>query len=211
MHALRIAILLLLAPATAVAGTAYEVISAGATQLGSKNNAGVYIGQSFNSGTNTLLTSAAIGINRNGLSTADFTLNLQLATGSPGAYFASGTPLQSLTVSNAVLSDTTNTTYTFNDLNWAVDPQTVYMIGIASESSDTVKWTLNQSATRDNSTGFITGFSGYNAQEGTNVDNGLHIATINAVPEPSTWAIAVTGMLALAIRLRGSSARRRAA
>jgi len=80
------------------------------------------------------------------------------------------------------------------------------MIGIASESTATVKWTLNQSATQDNTTGFITGYSGYNAQEGSNVDNGLHGATITAVPEPSTSlavGLATAGMWLLARRRRG--------
>jgi hypothetical protein len=77
------------------------------------------------------------------------------------------------------------------------------MIGVASESTPTVKWSLNQSATKDSSTGFITGYSGYNAQESSNVDNGLHGATITAVPEPSTHlvvGIAAAGMWLLARR-----------
>lgn len=180
---------LLLAPGIASAATVYEVTTVGATQTGSKNNSGVYIGQSFNSGTNTLLTSASLEINRNALAIANFTLELRATTGSPGNYFATGAALASGTFSNSILSDSLATSYTFTNLNWALSPSTVYMIGIASESTATVKWTLNQSATQDSSTGFITGYSGYNAQEGTNVDNGHHGATITAVPEPSTSAL----------------------
>ncbi|MEI6636802.1 MAG: PEP-CTERM sorting domain-containing protein [Planctomycetota bacterium] len=46
-------------------------------------------------------------------------------------------------------------------------------------------------------------YSGYNSQEGGNVDNGLHGATITAVPEPSTHlavGIAVAGIWLLARR-----------
>jgi len=76
------------------------------------------------------------------------------------------------------------------------------MIGIASEDTASVKWTINQSATKINSTGFITGYTGYNAQEGSNVDNGLHGATISAVPQPSTCITGLTGLLALGLGIR---------
>lgn len=194
---------LLLVAATASAGNVYEVNTTGATQTGSKNN-DVYIGQSFNSGTNTLLTSASLEINRNGLvGTANFTLNLHEATGTPNNYFKTGSSLADATFSNSILSDTQFTFYDFTNLNWALSPNTVYMIGFASESTPTVKWSLNQSATKDSSTGFITGYSGYNAQEGGNVDDGLHGATITAVPEPSTHlvvGIAAAGMWLLSRR-----------
>ena len=194
---------LLLVAATASAGNVYEVNTTGATQTGSKNN-DVYIGQSFNSGTNTLLTSASLEINRNGLvGTANFTLNLHEATGTPNNYFKTGNSLADATFSNSILSDTQFTFYDFTNLNWALSPNTVYMIGFASESTPTVKWSLNQSATKDSSTGFITGYSGYNAQEGGNVDDGLHGATITAVPEPSTHlvvGIAAAGMWLLSRR-----------
>jgi hypothetical protein len=194
---------LLLVAATASAGNVYEVNTTGATQTGSKNN-DVYIGQSFNSGTNTLLTSASLEINRNGLvGTANFTLNLHEATGTPNNYFKTGSSLADATFSNSILSDTLFTFYDFTNLNWALSPNTVYMIGFASESTPTVKWSLNQSATKDSSTGFITGYSGYNAQEGGNVDDGLHGATITAVPEPSTHlvvGIAAAGMWLLSRR-----------
>ncbi|MBU6223078.1 MAG: PEP-CTERM sorting domain-containing protein [Planctomycetes bacterium] len=201
---------LVLVAAVASANTVYEVNTTGATQTGSKNNSGVYIGQSFNSGTNTLLTSASLEINRNGLSIADFTLNLYAATGSPGNYFKTGSSLADATFSNSILSDSLATSYEFTNLNWALSPNTVYMIGVASESTATVKWTLNQSATKDSSTGFITGYSGYNAQEGSNVDNGLHGATITAVPEPSTHlalGIAAAGMWLMARRRTSSKIR----
>jgi len=205
-RALRIAAACLLTTASlAHAATVYEVNTVGATQTGSKNNSGVYIGQSFNSGTNTLLSSASLEINRNALAIADFTLELRATTGSPGAYFATGGALASGTFSNSILSDSLATSYTFTNLNWAMSPNTVYMIGIASESTATVKWTLNQSATQDSSTGFITGYSGYNAQEGTNVDNGHHGATITAVPEPSTSTlvgVAAAGMWLIMRRRR---------
>ena len=200
---LPIVLLAMLVPAAASAGTVYEVNTTGATQTGSKNNSGVYIGQAFNSGTNTLLSSASLEINRNGLSVADFVLELRAATGTPGNYLASGGVLASGTFSNSILSATLDTFYTFNNLDWALSPSTVYMIGIASESTATVKWTLNQSVTQDTSTGFITGYSGYNAQEGTNVDNGLHGATITAIPEPSTHlvvGIAAAGLWLVARR-----------
>jgi len=189
---------LLLVAATASAGTVYEVNTTGATQTGSKNNDGVFIGQSFNSGTNTLLTSASLEINRNGLAIANFTLKLFEATGTANNYFATGSSLADATFSNSILSDTE-----FTNLNWALSPNTVYMIGVASGSTATVKWSLNQSATKDSTTGFITGYSGYNAQAGGNVDNGLHGATITAVPEPSTHlvvGIAAAGMWLLARR-----------
>ncbi|MEI6339614.1 MAG: hypothetical protein WCQ57_13685, partial [Verrucomicrobiota bacterium] len=51
---------LILAATVASAGNVYEVNTTGATTVGSKNNAGVYISQSFNSDTNTLLTSASL-------------------------------------------------------------------------------------------------------------------------------------------------------
>lgn len=191
----------------ATAGTVYEVNTTGATQTGSKNNQGVYIGQAFNSGTNTLLTAATLEINRNGLAIANFTLNLHLAAGSPNAYFTTGSSLASLTLSNSVLSDNTQTFYTFPSLNWSLTPNTVYMLGIASESTATVKWSLNQSTTKDSSTGFITGYQGYNAQEGSNVDNGLHGATISAVPEPPTVALAaMAGLATWLVRFRKRSA-----
>jgi hypothetical protein len=195
-----------LAASVVSAGTVYEVNTTGATATGSKNNSGVYIGQSFNSGTNTLLTSVSLEMNRNALAIADFVLELRATTGTPGNYFASGSPLASGTFSNSILSDSLATSYTFTNLNWTLSPSTVYMIGIASESTATVKWTLNQSATQDNTTGFITGYSGYNAQEGSNVDNGLHGATITAVPEPSTClavGLATAGTWVLARRRRG--------
>lgn len=185
------------------AATVYEVSTVGATQTGSKNNAGVYIGQSFNSGTNTLLTSASLEINRNALAIADFTLELRAATGTPGAYLATGGPLASGTFSNSILSDSLATSYTFTNLNWAISQNTVYMIGIASESTASVKWTLNQSSPQNSSTGFVTGYSGFNAQEGTNVDNGLHGATITAVPEPSLQVVALLGLGGLLAYGRG--------
>jgi hypothetical protein len=194
---------LILAATVASAGTVYEVNTTGATTLGSKNNAGVSIGQSFNSGTNTLLTSASLEINRNALSIADFTLNLHAATGTPNSYFETGSSLADATFSNSILSNTLFTFYEFTNLNWNLSPNTVYMIGIASESTATVKWSLNSSATKDSATGFISGYSGYNSQEGGNVDNGLHGATITAVPEPSTHlavGIAVAGIWLLARR-----------
>lgn len=199
------AILLLASASVAPAGTVYEVNTTGATQTGSKNNGGVYIGQAFNSGTNTLLTSASLEINRNGLAIADFTLELRATTGSPGNYFAAGAAIASSTFSNSILSDSLATSSTFNNLNWAMSPSTVYMIGIASEATASVKWTLNQSGTQDSSTGFITGYTGYNAQEGTNVDNGHHGATITAVPEPAPHVMvgAATAGLWLLMRRRG--------
>jgi hypothetical protein len=192
----------------ATAGTVYDVTTVGATTVGSKNNGGVFIGQSFNSGTNTLLTAATLEINRNGLNPGNFTLNLHLVTGSSNAYFKTGSSLASLTLSNQVLSTATQSFYTTPALNWALTPNTVYMLGIDSESTATVKWNLNQSATRDSSTGFITGYQGYNAQEGSSVDNGLHGATISAVPEPSTVALAaIAGFATLLVRCRKRSAR----
>jgi hypothetical protein len=184
-RALFATVVLTFVTSVATANTVYEVNTSGATQTGSKNNSGVYIGQAFNSGTNTLLTSANLEINRNGLGIADFTLNLHAATGTPNNYFKTGSSLADATFSNSILSDSLATSYQFTNLNWALSPNTVYMLGIASESTATVKWTLNQSATKDSSTGFIAGYSGYNAQEGSNVDNGLHGATITAVPEPA--------------------------
>jgi hypothetical protein len=181
----------------APAETVYEVTTVGAETIGSKNNSGTYIGQSFNSGSNTLLTTASLEINRDGLNPGNFTLNLYLATGSAGAYFKTGSALASTTQSNSLLSTNTQTFYTFNSLNWSLAPNTVYMIGIDGESTATVKWNLNQSTTKTGSTGFVTGFSGYNAQEGGNVDNGLHGATITAVPEPSTTGLAVLAGLGL--------------
>lgn len=183
---------------TARAEVVYEVNTTGATQTGSKNNSGVYIGQAFNSGTNTVLSSASLQINRDALAIGNFTLNLRATTGSPGSYFAAGTALASAQYSNSILSETLGTFYTFTALNWALSPNTVYMIGIDSETTATVKWTLNQSGTRDSGTGFITGYSGYNAQEGDNIDNGLHGATITAVPEPSSLAMVALSMLAAA-------------
>ena len=88
----------------ATAGTVYEVTTVGTTEVGSKNNDGVYIGQAFNSGTNTLLTTATLEINRNGLNPGNFTLNLHLTKGVAGAYLITGSSLASLTLSNAVLS-----------------------------------------------------------------------------------------------------------
>jgi hypothetical protein len=196
---------LILVAAVASANTVYEVYTTG-TDKGSKNN-DVYIGQSFNSGTNTLLTSASLEINRNALAIANFTLNLHAATGSPNNYFKTGSSLADATFSNSILSDTQFTFYDFTNLNWALSPNTVYMIGFASESTPTVKWSLNQSATKNSSTGFITGYSGYNAQEGSNVDNGLHGATITAVPEPSTHlvvAAAAAGMWLMSRRRTSS-------
>ncbi len=194
MRTLITAALFMASAAVASAGTIYEVNTTNATQTGSKNNSGVYIGQSFNSGSNTLLTSAKLQINANDLAVGDFILNLHAAAGSPNNYLKTGSTLVSATFSNSILSQSLGSFYEFTGLNWAMSPNTVYMIGIASESSATVKWTLNQSATKDSSTGFITGYSGYNAQEGSAVDNGLHGATITGVPEPSTWAMAVAAM-----------------
>jgi hypothetical protein len=189
---------------TSPADTVYEV-NTFATPTSSKNNAGVYIGQSFNSGNNTLLTSASLQMNRNGLSIANFTLNLYAATGTPNSYLATGSSLADATFSNSILSDTTDTFYDFTNLNWALTPNTVYMIGIASETTATVKWSRNTSASRDSSTGFITGYSGYNAQVGVNVfPNGLHGATINAVPEPSALSFLAVGLGGLAMIRRRS-------
>jgi hypothetical protein len=190
----------------ATAGTVYEVNTTGATETGSKNN-DVYIGQSFNSGSNSLLTAATLQINSGTFAIGNFTLNLHATTGSPGAYFKDGSTLASLTLSNNVLSTSNGAFYTFSNLNWAMQPNTVYMLGIASESTPTVRWTLNQSATKNNSTGFITGYQGYNAQEGSNVDNGLHGATISAVPEPPTVALAaMAGIATWLVRFRKRSA-----
>jgi uncharacterized protein (TIGR03382 family) len=184
------AVIALSAATVASAGTVYEVNTTGATSLGSKNNAGVSIGQSFNSGTNTLLTSASLEINRNGLSIANFTLTLHAATGTPNSFFETGSSLASATFSNAILSNNLYTSYDFTNLNWALTPNTVYMIGINSETTATVKWSLNSSATKGTATGFISGYSGYNSQEGGNVDNGLHGATIIAVvPAPGALAL----------------------
>jgi hypothetical protein len=209
MHLATVAVhVALLLPAFAAASTVYEVNTATATQTGSKNNGGVYIGQSFNSGTNTLLTTASIEMNRNGLSIANFILELRAVTGTPGNYLATGAALASGTYSNSILSDSLATSYTFTNLNWSLTPSTVYMIGVASESTASVKWTLNQSGTQNSSTGFITGYSGYNAQEGTNVDNGLHGATITAVPEPASLMMLAAGAAGIAaIRRRHRPAR----
>lgn len=185
---------LLLATPFASAGTVYEVNTTGATTIGSKNNGNAFLGQSFNSGSNTLLSSASLQINNEGLGVENFTIGLYHVIGSPGVYLATGTSLASATFSNSILSGSGQAFYTFNSLNWNLSPNTVYMFGIEAANPDSVKWTLNQSATKDNSTGFITGYSGYNAQAGTNVDNGLHGATITAVPEPSTYTIVLTGI-----------------
>jgi hypothetical protein len=191
----------------ATAGTVYEVNTVGATTVGSKNNGGVFIGQSFNSGTNTLLTAATLQINRNGLATANFTLTLHQTTGVAGDYMMTGPALGSLTMSNAALSETEQDFYPFSGLNWPLTPNTVYMIGINSENTATVKWTLNQSAVQTGSTGFITGYSGYNAQKGGGDDNGLHGATISAVPEPPTVALAaMAGIATWLVRFRKRSA-----
>lgn len=207
MLPLPLVLLLLLVPATAVADAVYEVTTTGSSTVGSKNN-DVYIGQAFNSGTNTLLTSAQVQVNSDGLGLGNFTLNLFLATGSTNAYFKTGNALHSLTLSNSVLSATPQSFYNFENLNWGVSPNTVYMLGFESESTPTVKWTLNQSVVRDSSTGFITGFVGYNAQRDNVVDDGLHGATIYGVPEPSTLALAAGGLAALVVsrrrRRRGS-------
>ena len=189
---------LLLVPAFAAAATVYEVNTTGATTIGSKNNSGVFIGQSFNSGSNTLLSAASLQINNGGLGVENFTIGLYHVTGSPGVYLATGTSLASATFSNSILSGTGQAFYTFNNLNWNLSPNTVYMFGIEAANPDSVKWTLNQSATKDSSTGFITGYSGYNAQDGNTVDNGLHGATITAVPEPATFVLAAAGLLAIA-------------
>ena len=196
---------LCLLPIVSPADTVYEVNTLNATQVGSKNNAGVYIGQSFNSGDNTLLTSATLQINREGLAIGNFTLNLYAATGSPSNYFKAGSLLQSANFSNSILSETLWSFYDFTNLNWNLSTQTVYMIGIDSESTATVKWSLNQSASQNSSTGFITGYSGYNAQEGTYIDNGLHGATINAVPEPSALSLLAVGLGGLAVMRRRRS------
>lgn len=206
-----LAILLAAASSFAAAETVYSVNTTGATQTGSKNNGGVYIGQSFNSGTNTLLTTASLQINSNALTTGTFNLNLHLATGSPGNYTKTGNSLFVNTYSNSILSTSLGAFYTFDNLNWALSPNTVYMIGIPSETVASVKWTLNQSGTQDASTGFITGYSGYNSQDGSSVDNGLHGATITAVPEPSGLAAAgltATGLWLLARRRRSNAAHR---
>lgn len=197
-------LLIAASPMAASGGIIYEVNTTGATETGSKNNNGVYIGQSFNSGANTLLTSAQLQINREGLSVANFTLTLHAVTGSASNYFTTGSALASGTYSNSILSETLGTFYEFANLNWAMSPNTVYMIGISSASEATVKWTLNQSGTQSTSTGFITGYAGYNSQEGSSKDNGLHGAVISAVPEPSALAIALAGLA-----LGGSSAWRR--
>lgn len=195
MRSLLTAAALLLAASTVNADMiVYEVVTTGSSTNGSKNNGGAFIGQSFNSGTNTLLTTATLEINREGLGDGDFTLTLHATTGAANAYFSTGGALASGTFSNTILSSTSATSYTFNNLNWAMVPNTVYMIGISSEPAATVKWTLNQSSTKNSSTGFITGYSGYNAQAGGNVDDGLHGATISAVPEPSTSAMAIVGL-----------------
>lgn len=182
-------------PGVADAGIVYEVNTTGATQIGSKNNGGVFIGQSFNSGPNNLLTSATLQINRNALGAGDFTLNLHAVTGSPNAYLKTGSSLAAATFTNSILSETLGDFYEFTNLEWPMSPNTDYMIGIASETDPTVKWTLNQSAAQNSGTGFLTGYSGFNAQAGTNVDNGRHGATIAAVPEPSTYAMALAGLL----------------
>lgn len=133
------ALVLLAGSSPASAGTVYEVNTTDATETGSKNNDGVYIGQAFNSGTNTLLTSASLEINRNGLAVADFTLKLHLATGSPNNYFKTGSAIRDVTYSNSILSTSLGTFYEFTDLDWPLTPNTVYMLGIASESTATVK------------------------------------------------------------------------
>lgn len=202
LHTVTILVAALLACSSgAWAGTVYEVDTTGATEVGSKNN-DVYIGQSFNSGTNTLLTSASLQINRNELAVAGFTLNLRLAAGTPGNYLATGGALASGTYSNSILSQDLQSFYTFANLNWPLTPNTVYMIGIDGESDPSVKWTLNQSAVRNSSTGFITGYAGYNSQRNTVVDNGLHGATITAVPEPSTSALAAAAVAGLWLATR---------
>jgi MYXO-CTERM domain-containing protein len=192
---------LLASSSVARAGTVYEVNTTGATEIGSKNN-DVYIGQSFNSGTNTLLTSASLQINRNELAIADFTLNLRLAAGTPLNFLATGAALASGTFSNSILSETLQTFYEFTGLNWPLSPNTVYMIGIDSEASPSVKWTLNQSIPRESSTGFITGYGGYNAQRNNVVDDGLHGATITAVPEPAMAVVAVAALGGLLVHRR---------
>ncbi len=197
---------LCLLPTVSTADTVYEVNTLNATQVGSKNNAGVYIGQSFDSGDNTLLTSATLQINRQGLAIGNFTLNLYAATGFPSNYFkADSSPLYSANFSNSILSETLWSYYDFTNLNWNLSTQTVYMIGIDSESTATVKWSLNKSTSQNSSTGFITGYSGYNAQEGMNIENGLHGATIIAVPEPSVLSLLAVGLGGLAMMQRRRS------
>ena len=191
---------------TSPADTVYEVNTLDATMRGSKNNQGVYIGQSFDSGDNTLLTSATLQINRQGLAIGNFTLNLYAATGFSSNYLkAYSSPLYSANFSNSILSETLWSYYDFTNLNWDLSTQTVYMIGIDSESTATVKWSLNKSTSQSSSTGFITGYSGYNAQEGMNIQNGLHGATIIAVPEPSALSLLAVGFSGWAMMRRRRS------
>jgi len=126
----------------------------------------------------------------------------RICAGGTKLYLKSGNALVSATFSNSILGDSLATSYEFTNLNWVMAPNTVSMIGIASEDTASVKWTINQSATKTNSTGFITGYTGYNAQEGSNVDNGLHGATISAVPQPSTCITGLTGLTGLGLGIR---------
>ncbi len=205
MRSLAAAILLLASASIASAGTVYEVTTTGATDTGSKNNGGDSIGQSFNSGTNTLLTSASLQINRDGLATATFTINLHLATGTFGQFLATGSALASATYSNSILSTDLQSFYDFTNLNWPLSPNTAYVLGIDSEPTASVKWTLNKSLVRDSTTGFMAGWVGYNAVVNSTADIDRHGATITAVPEPSTHVVvgAATAGLWLLMRRRG--------
>jgi hypothetical protein len=198
--------ILFLLPTVSPADTVYEVNTLNATSRASKNNQGSYIGQSFDSGDNTLLKSAALQINRQGLAIGNFTLNLYAATGFSSNYLkAYSSPLYSANFSNSILSETLWSYYDFTNLNWDLSTQTVYMIGIDSESTATVKWSLNTSTSKNSSTGFITGYSGYNAQSGMNIQNGLKGATIIAVPEPSALSLLAIGLSGLALVRRRRS------
>ena len=167
---------------------------------GSKNNAGVLIGESFATGsTATSIKSLDIYVNASALSAGNFTLSLYSVTGSPGSYTPTGSALFSNTYSNTILGATAGTHYLFDNLSWSVAGSTSYLVAFESSPSATVKW---QSALSTDTANLLVGTSDQNRYASTTgvILGSFHAMTVttSAIPEPSTYA-AFAGLVVLGL------------
>jgi hypothetical protein len=222
MLALVAGLIAFAANAQAASTTVFAVVPG--TSNGSNGNLNKFLGQTFTTGSESSqkIETLDLYLNKGGLGTANFTLVLFNTTGSAGAYAASASAggsalgassltaanaLFSHTYSNAILGDVAlnHTVFDVTTFDWTIQANTVYMIGVLAETTQSAKWTTNSDTS--NLSGYLSGFAGMNRQSITTLVATRHAAAItttagattSAVPEPSSHlallALGTTGLL----------------